>query len=164
MIHRALFGSVERFFAVLTEHYAGAFPVWLSPVQVVGIPVSEQYGPFLDDIVMRLKKVGVRAEVDHSDDRMQKKIRTHTKAKVPFQLIVGEEDQANNAVSFRFRDGTQDNGVPVTEAIRRIVEAIETRAQVVTSPSTAREAADVEAAVTGAAATDAASPVTQDVL
>ncbi len=130
MIHRALFGSIERFFAVLTEHYAGAFPVWLSPVQVVGIPVSEQYGPYLDEIIGRLKAAGVRAQVDHSDDRMQKKIRNHTKAKVPFQLIVGEEDQANGAVSFRFRDGSQDNGVPIDEAISRIVAAIETRAQV----------------------------------
>ncbi|TDW31429.1 threonine--tRNA ligase [Cryobacterium psychrophilum] len=134
MIHRALFGSIERFFAVLTEHYAGAFPVWLSPVQVVGIPVSEQYGEFLDGVIASLKQAGVRAEVDHSDDRMQKKIRTHTKAKVPFQLIVGEEDQANNAVSFRFRDGTQLNGVPVADAIRRILDAIETRAQVLTAP------------------------------
>ncbi|WP_241981304.1 threonine--tRNA ligase [Cryobacterium algoritolerans] len=130
MIHRALFGSIERFFAVLTEHYAGAFPVWLSPVQVVGIPVSEQYGPYLDEIIERLTEAGVRAQVDHSDDRMQKKIRNHTKAKVPFQLIVGEEDQANGAVSFRFRDGSQDNGVPIDEAISRIVAAIETRAQV----------------------------------
>ncbi|WP_231383417.1 MULTISPECIES: threonine--tRNA ligase [unclassified Cryobacterium] len=130
MIHRALFGSIERFFAVLTEHYAGAFPVWLSPVQVVGIPVSEQYGPYLDEIIGRLKAAGVRAQVDHSDDRMQKKIRNHTKAKVPFQLIVGEEDQANGAVSFRFRDGSQDNGVPIEDAISRIVAAIETRAQV----------------------------------
>ena len=132
MIHRALFGSIERFFAVLTEHYAGAFPVWLSPVQVVGIPVSEQYGPYLDEIIGRLKTAGVRAQVDHSDDRMQKKIRNHTKAKVPFQLIVGEEDQANGAVSFRFRDGSQDNGVPTDEAIRRIIAAIESRAQVTT--------------------------------
>ena len=132
MIHRALFGSIERFFAVLTEHYAGAFPVWLSPVQVVGIPISEQYAPFLDDVIAQLKSAGVRAEVDHSDDRMQKKIRNHTKAKVPFQLIVGEEDQANGAVSFRFRDGTQENGVPVADAIRRIVASIATRAQVTT--------------------------------
>jgi len=132
MIHRALFGSIERFFAVLTEHYAGAFPVWLSPVQVVGIPVSEQYGPYLDEVVGRLKAAGVRAEVDHSDDRMQKKIRNHTKAKVPFQLIVGEEDRDNAAVSFRFRDGTQENGVPVDDAIRRIVASIEARAQVTT--------------------------------
>jgi threonyl-tRNA synthetase len=130
MIHRALFGSIERFFAVLTEHYAGAFPVWLSPVQVVGIPISEQYGPFLDDVIARLTSAGVRAEVDHSDDRMQKKIRNHTKGKVPFQLIVGEEDQAANAVSFRFRDGTQENGVPVDDAIARIVASIEARAQV----------------------------------
>jgi len=132
MIHRALFGSIERFFAVLTEHYAGAFPVWLSPVQVVGIPVSEQYGPYLDEVVGRLKAAGVRAEVDHSDDRMQKKIRNHTKAKVPFQLIVGEEDRDNAAVSFRFRDGTQENGMPVDDAIRRIVASIEARAQVTT--------------------------------
>ncbi|WP_104135034.1 threonine--tRNA ligase [Cryobacterium sp. Y62] len=134
MIHRALFGSIERFFAVLTEHYAGAFPVWLAPVQVVGIPVSEQYGPFLDDVIATLKNSGVRAEVDHGGDRMQKKIRTHTKAKVPYQLIVGEDDQANGAVSFRFRDGTQQNGVPVTEAVRIIVESIENRAQVTTIP------------------------------
>ena len=132
MIHRALFGSIERFFAVITEHYAGAFPVWLAPVQVVGIPISEQYGPFLDEVIAKLKAAGVRAEVDNSDDRMQKKIRNHTKAKVPFQLIVGEEDRANNAVSFRFRDGTQENGVPVDDAIARILASIETRAQVTT--------------------------------
>ncbi|TFD69542.1 threonine--tRNA ligase [Cryobacterium gelidum] len=134
MIHRALFGSIERFFAVLTEHYAGAFPVWLAPMQVVGIPVSEQYGPYLDDVIATLRKAGVRAEVDHSDDRMQKKIRTHTKAKVPYQLIVGEDDQANGAVSFRYRDGTQQNGVPIADAVRLIVESIEIRAQVITSP------------------------------
>lgn len=130
MIHRALFGSIERFFGVLTEHYAGAFPVWLSPVQVVGIPISEQYAPYLDDVIAKLKAAGVRAEVDNSDDRMQKKIRNHTKAKVPYQLIAGEEDQANGAVSFRFRDGTQENGVPVDEAIARIVASIEARVQV----------------------------------
>jgi threonyl-tRNA synthetase len=130
MIHRALFGSIERFFGVLTEHYAGAFPVWLSPVQVVGIPISEQYGPYLDGVIAKLKAAGVRAEVDHSDDRMQKKIRNHTKAKVPYQLIVGEEDQANGAVSFRFRDGSQENGVPVDDAIARIAASIASRAQV----------------------------------
>jgi threonyl-tRNA synthetase len=130
MIHRALFGSIERFFAVLTEHYAGAFPVWLSPVQVVGIPISEQYGPYLDDVIAKLTAAGVRAEVDHSDDRMQKKIRNHTKAKVPYQLIAGEEDRANGSVSFRFRDGTQENGVPVDDAIRRISASIDARAQV----------------------------------
>ena len=108
--------------------------MWLAPVQVVGIPVSEQYGPFLDDVIATLTKAGVRAEVDHSDDRMQKKIRTHTKAKVPYQLIVGEDDQANGAVSFRFRDGTQQNGVPVDEAVQIIVESIENRAQVTTTP------------------------------
>ncbi|RKR74068.1 threonine--tRNA ligase [Frondihabitans australicus] len=130
MIHRALFGSIERFFGVLTEHYAGAFPVWLSPVQVVGIPVAEEYGPYLDEIASQLRARGVRVQVDHSNDRMPKKIRTHAKNKVPFQLIAGEEDRAAGAVSFRFRDGTQENGVPVADAIERIVTAIETRAQV----------------------------------
>ncbi|MEX1080203.1 MAG: threonine--tRNA ligase [Homoserinimonas sp.] len=130
MIHRALLGSIERFFAILLEHYAGAFPVWLSPVQVVGIPVAEEYGPYLDDVVSQLRGKGVRAEVDHSSDRMPKKIRTHTKAKVPFQLIAGEDDRAAGAVSFRFRDGTQENGIPVADAIARITEAIETKAQV----------------------------------
>jgi threonyl-tRNA synthetase len=133
MIHRALLGSIERFFAILLEHYAGAFPVWLSPVQVVGIPVADAYGTVLDDVISRLRARGVRAEVDHSDDRMQKKIRTHTKAKVPYQLIVGEEDAAAGTVSFRFRDGTQRNGVTVDEAIDRIVGAIEKHEQVETA-------------------------------
>jgi threonyl-tRNA synthetase len=133
MIHRALFGSIERFFAVLLEHYAGAFPVWLAPVQVVGIPVSEQYGAYLDDVAARLRSAGVRVEVDHSDDRMQKKIRTHTKLKVPYQLIVGEEDSSAGTVSFRFRDGSQRNGVTVEEAIRRIVDSISSREQVTTA-------------------------------
>jgi threonyl-tRNA synthetase len=133
MIHRALLGSIERFFAILLEHYAGAFPVWLSPVQVVGIPVADAYGTVLDDVISRLRARGVRAEVDHSDDRMQKKIRTHTKAKVPYQLIVGEEDAAAGTVSFRFRDGTQRNGVTVDEAIDRIVGAIEKHEQVDTA-------------------------------
>ncbi len=127
MIHRALFGSIERFFAILLEHYAGAFPVWLSPVQVVGIPVAEQFADYLDDIVARLRAEGVRAEVDHSADRMQKKIRTHTTQKVPIQLIAGEQDRSNGTVSFRFRDGTQTNGIPVDEAIDRIRRAISAR-------------------------------------
>ncbi|ROS54425.1 threonyl-tRNA synthetase [Frigoribacterium sp. PhB24] len=130
MIHRALFGSIERFFGVLTEHYAGAFPVWLAPVQVVAIPVADEYGDYLDGVVARLREVGVRAQVDHSDDRMPKKIRTHTKAKVPFQLIAGEDDRAAGAVSFRYRDGSQENGVPLDEAVAKIVTAIETKAQV----------------------------------
>ncbi|CAL4859722.1 threonine--tRNA ligase [Microbacterium sp. MM2322] len=127
MIHRALFGSIERFFAILLEHYAGAFPVWLSPVQVVGIPVAEQYGDYLEEIVSRLRAKGVRAEVDHSDDRMQKKIRTHTTQKVPVQLIAGEQDRSGGTVSFRFRDGSQTNGIPVDEAIDKIVAAIAER-------------------------------------
>ena len=130
MIHRALLGSIERFFAILLEHYAGAFPLWLSPLQVVGIPVAEEYGEYLDGIIARLRERGVRAEVDHSDDRMPKKIRTHTKDKVPIQLIAGEDDRSAGAVSFRFRDGTQLNGVPVDEAVDRIVRTIEAREQV----------------------------------
>ncbi|UIN29284.1 threonine--tRNA ligase [Microbacterium binotii] len=124
MIHRALFGSIERFFAILLEHYAGAFPVWLSPVQVVGIPVAEQFADYLDGIVDRLKVSGVRAEVDHSDDRMQKKIRTHTTQKVPIQLIAGEQDRSAGTVSFRFRDGTQTNGIPADDAIAMIQRVI----------------------------------------
>ncbi|WP_218840067.1 threonine--tRNA ligase [Salinibacterium xinjiangense] len=130
MIHRALFGSIERFFGVLTEHYAGAFPVWLSPVQVVGIPVAEAYEEYLGEVIAQLKAAGVRAELDASSERMQKKIRTHTKLKVPYQLIAGEEDAANGSVSFRFRDGSQENGVPIADAIARITESIATRAQV----------------------------------
>ena len=133
MIHRALLGSVERFFAILLEHYAGAFPVWLSPTQVVGIPVAEHYGEYLDGVIAQLREQGVRAEVDHSDDRMPKKIRTHTKAKIPFQLIAGEEDREAGAVSFRFRDGTQMNGVPVAEAIERITGAIRRHEQISTA-------------------------------
>ncbi|MCG7416629.1 threonine--tRNA ligase [Microbacterium sp. ACRRU] len=133
MIHRALFGSVERFFAILLEHYAGAFPVWLSPVQVVAVPVAAEYGEYLDGIVAELRTKGVRAEVDHSDDRMQKKIRTHTTQKVPLQLIAGEADRAGGTVSFRFRDGTQLNGIPVDEAIARITGAIAARTLVDTA-------------------------------
>jgi threonyl-tRNA synthetase len=130
MIHRALFGSIERFFGVLTEHYAGAFPPWLAPVQVVGIPVAADYVEYLQDVAAKLRAHGIRVEVDASDDRMQKKIRNQTKAKVPFLLIAGEEDAARGAVSFRFRDGSQDNGVPVDDAVDRIVEAVRTRVQV----------------------------------
>lgn len=130
MIHRALLGSIERFFAILLEHYAGAFPVWLAPVQVVGIPVAEEYGDYLDGVIAQLKAAGVRAEVDHSSDRMPKKIRTHTKEKVPYQLIAGEDDRAAGAVSFRFRDGTQENGIPIAQAIERITTAIRTKVQV----------------------------------
>ncbi|MDQ1530323.1 MAG: threonyl-tRNA synthetase, partial [Microbacteriaceae bacterium] len=132
MIHRALFGSIERFFAVLLEHYAGAFPVWLAPVQVVGIPVADEYADYLGGVVARLQGEGVRAELDRSDDRMQKKIRTHTAEKVPFLLIAGENDRAADAVSFRFRDGTTRNGVPVDEAVELITSAIRGRMQVST--------------------------------
>ncbi|WP_235507772.1 threonine--tRNA ligase [Agromyces sp. Root1464] len=132
MIHRALFGSIERFFAILLEHYAGAFPVWLAPVQVVGIPVAEDFAPYLGAIIEQLKGAGVRAELDVSDDRMQKKIRTHTTQKVPIQLIAGDNDRSGETVSFRFRDGTQENGVAIAEAVERIKQVIEERRQVVT--------------------------------
>ena len=130
MIHRALFGSIERFFGVLTEHYAGHFPPWLAPVQVVGIPVANEFGDYLDEIAQTLRAHGVRVEVDHSDDRMQKKILNHAKAKVPFMLIAGGQDRDSGAVSFRFRDGTQENGIAVGDAVARILEAISNKSQV----------------------------------
>jgi threonyl-tRNA synthetase len=130
MIHRALFGSVERFIGVLTEHYAGAFPPWLAPTQVVCIPVAEAFNDYLDLVSSKLCALGIRVEVDKSDDRMQKKIRKAQQQKVPFMLIAGEIDQANNAVSFRYRDGTQVNGVALDEAIKMILEAISSRSQV----------------------------------
>ncbi len=128
MIHRALFGSIERFFGVLTEHYAGAFPAWLAPVQVVGIPVAEEFADYLGEFIKDLRQEGVRAELDHSDDRMQKKIRTHTKDKVPFLLIAGEDDRSAGAVSFRFRDGSQQNGVSLEEAKALILTRIREKA------------------------------------
>ncbi|SDU34347.1 threonine--tRNA ligase [Gordonia westfalica] len=127
MIHRALFGSIERFFGVLTEHYAGAFPAWLSPVQVMGIPVADAFADHLQGVVDALRAAGVRAEVDHSDDRMQKKIRNHTTGKVPFMLLAGERDVEAHAVSFRFRDGSQINGVPVGAAIAAITDWVASR-------------------------------------
>jgi threonyl-tRNA synthetase len=130
MIHRALFGSVERFFAVLTEHYAGAFPPWLAPVQVIGIPVAQEYDEYLLEVTNLLKAKRIRVEVDTSDDRFPKKIRTAQKSKVPFMLIAGEDDRSAGAVSFRYRDGSQKNGVPVAQAIAEIVEAVESRQQV----------------------------------
>ena len=130
MIHRALFGSIERFFAVLTEHYAGAFPPWLAPVQVVGVPVTDEHVAHLEHVAGLLRAQGIRVQVDASDDRMPKKIRTHTKAKVPFQLIAGDDDVAAGAVSFRYRDGRQDNAVPVADAVARIVGAVRSREQV----------------------------------
>lgn len=133
MIHRALFGSVERFFAILLEHYAGAFPVWLSPVQVIGIPIADAYIPYLGRFEKDLRLAGVRIQIDRSDDRMQKKIRTHTKAKIPFLLIAGEQDASAETVSFRFRDGTQKNGVPYDQAIKYILDSIQTHEQVTTA-------------------------------
>ena len=130
MIHRALFGSIERFFGVLTEHYAGAFPPWLAPVQVMAIPVADAFAPYLQEIVAKMRAEGIRAEIDLSDDRMQKKVRNAQMEKIPFMIIAGEEDQANGAVSFRFRDGSQKNGIPVADAIAEIVQTIKDRKQV----------------------------------
>lgn len=127
MIHRALFGSIERFFAVLLEHYAGAFPAWLAPVQVTTIPITDDHVPYLREVAAKLRKEGIRVEVDASDDRMQKKIRNAQKAKVPFMLIAGEEDVNKGAVSFRYRDGSQKNGIPVDEAVAEIVEVVRSR-------------------------------------
>ncbi len=130
MIHRALFGSIERFFGILVEHYAGAFPPWLAPVQAVGIPIADAHVPYLEKIAASLREQGIRVEVDASDDRMQKKIRTAQRQKVPFMLIAGDEDVAKDAVSFRYRDGTQKNGAPVAAAVAEIVAAVRDRVQV----------------------------------
>ena len=130
MIHRALFGSIERFFGVLTEHYAGAFPPWLAPVQVRAIPVAEAFNEYLADIVKQLRKAGIRADIDASDDRMQKKIRNAQTEKIPFMMIAGEEDQNAGAVSFRYRNGEQKNGIPINVAINEVLSAIHNRSQI----------------------------------
>ncbi|MCX6444380.1 MAG: threonine--tRNA ligase [Actinobacteria bacterium] len=130
MIHRALFGSIERFFGVLTEHYSGAFPPWLAPVQVVGIPVAEAFADYLSDAIKKMKAAGIRAELDSSDDRMQKKVRNAQMQKVPYMIIAGEEDMNSGAVSFRYRNGEQKNGVPIADAIAEILATISQRTQV----------------------------------
>ena len=133
MIHRALFGSIERFFGVLTEHYAGAFPMWLAPVQAIGIAVAEEYEEYLSGVLDLLKAEGLRVQLDASDDRMQKKIRNAAAQKIPVQIIAGEEDRANGAVSFRFRDGSQRNGIPVAEAVALLVAAVKDHRQILSS-------------------------------
>src|SRR4029079_18273263 len=130
MIHSAKFGSIERFLGVLVEHYAGAFPPWLSPVQVLGVPVAEEFSAYLHDVADQLRRKGIRVEIDDTDDRFPKKIRNASKAKVPFVLIAGEDDRSAGAVSFRYRDGSQKNGVTVEDAIAEVVAAVEARAQV----------------------------------
>jgi threonyl-tRNA synthetase len=127
MIHRALFGSIERFFGILTEHYAGAFPAWLAPVQVVGIPIRDDHAGYLAEFVARLRAEGIRAEVDTGDDRMQKKIRTAQQQKVPFMAIAGDQDVEGGTVSFRYRDGSQRNGVPLDEAVAHVAEVVRSR-------------------------------------
>ncbi|MBP2435507.1 threonyl-tRNA synthetase [Microbacterium amylolyticum] len=135
MIHRALFGSIERFFAILLEHYAGEFPVWLAPVQVIGIPVAGEYADYLGEVVDTMRRSGLRAELDASDDRMQKKIRTHSTAKIPLQLIAGEQDRSAGTVSFRFRDGSQRNGVPIDEAIAFVTQLVDDKVQIMSDPA-----------------------------
>ena len=130
MIHRALFGSIERFFGVLTEHYAGAFPAWLAPVQVRGIPVADAFKPYLNEVIKQFKKAGIRADIDTSDDRMQKKIRNAQLEKIPYMMIVGEEDQKAGTVSFRYRNGEQKNGISIESAISEIQLAIQNRTQI----------------------------------
>ena len=130
MIHRALFGSIERFFGVLTEHYSGAFPPWLAPVQAIGIPVADAFGDYLGDVIQQMRKAGIRAELDSSDDRMQKKVRNAQMQKIPFMVIAGEEDQKAGAVSFRYRNGEQRNGIPVKDAIAEIKKVVLERTQV----------------------------------
>jgi threonyl-tRNA synthetase len=130
MIHRALFGSIERFFAVLLEHYAGAFPAWLAPVQAVGIPVGDTHVPYLEEFAKQARAKGLRVEVDSSSDRMQKKIRNSQKQKVPFMIIVGDDDMKAGAVSFRYRDGSQENGIPRNEALAKLLDVVERRVQV----------------------------------
>ena len=130
MIHRALFGSIERFFGVLTEHYSGAFPPWLAPVQAVGIPVAEAFADYLADVIKQMRTAGIRAELDSSDDRMQKKVRNAQLQKIPFMVIAGEEDMAAGAVSFRYRNGEQKNGIPIVDAIAEIKKVVQERTQV----------------------------------
>ena len=130
MIHRALFGSIERFFGVLTEHYSGAFPPWLAPVQAIGIPVADTFGDYLGDVIQQMRKAGIRAELDSSDDRMQKKVRNAQMQKIPFMVIAGEEDQKAGAVSFRYRNGEQKNGIPIQDAIAEIKKVVQERTQV----------------------------------
>ncbi len=142
MIHRALFGSIERFFGVLTEHYAGAFPAWLAPVQVVGIPIRDDHADYLAGFVARLRSHGIRAEVDTADDRMQKKIRTAQQQKIPFMAIAGDQDVADGTVSFRYRDGSQRNGVPLDEAVAHVVEVVRSRTN--SGPSAAQPAPAAE--------------------
>ncbi|MEU7921615.1 threonine--tRNA ligase [Micromonospora zamorensis] len=137
MIHRALFGSIERFFGVLTEHYAGAFPAWLAPVQVVGIPIREDHTDYLHGFVAALRAEGIRAQVDAGDDRMQKKIRTAQQQKIPFMVIAGDDDVAAGTVSFRYRDGSQRNGVPIAEAVTHVLDVVSSRTNI--GPSAAAE-------------------------
>jgi threonyl-tRNA synthetase len=130
MIHRALFGSIERFFGVLTEHYSGAFPPWLAPVQAIGIPVADTFSDYLGEVIKAMRKAGIRAELDASDDRMQKKVRNAQMQKIPFMVIAGEEDQNAGAVSFRYRNGEQKNGIRIADAIAEIKKVVAERTQV----------------------------------
>jgi threonyl-tRNA synthetase len=155
MIHRALFGSIERFFGVLTEHYAGAFPAWLAPVQVIGIPIRSEaasdqadHVAYLKSFVDTLREHGIRAEVDTGDDRMQKKIRNAQGLKIPFMVIAGDQDVADSTVSFRYRDGSQQNGVGLREAVDHVVGIVRSRSNVPPSAAPAVDAAEAAADAT----------------
>jgi len=150
LIHRALFGSIERFFGVMTEHYAGAFPAWLAPVQVVGIPIGDAHQPYLAEFVARLRAEGIRAEVDHSDERMQKKIRNAQKQKIPFMVIAGDDDMGAGTVSFRYRDGSQRNGVPLDDAVAHVLDVVRSRTNDGPSAAGASDASGVQEAVASA--------------
>ena len=130
MIHRALFGSIERFFGVLTEHYSGAFPPWLAPVQAIGIPVADTFADYLGDVMTKMRKAGIRAELDGSDDRMQKKVRNAQLEKIPFMMIAGDEDVAVKAVSFRYRNGEQKNQILIKDAIAEVIAIVKDRKQI----------------------------------
>ncbi|GAA3267992.1 threonine--tRNA ligase [Dactylosporangium vinaceum] len=156
MIHRALFGTIERFFGVLVEHYAGAFPAWLAPVQVVGIPIRSDHADYLFDFADLLRKEGIRVEVDHSDERMQKKIRNAQQQKIPFMAIAGDDDVPNGTVSFRYRDGSQRNGVPLAEAVAHVVEVVRSRTNI--GPSAPAAAADSSPAAGSPSSSAAGSP------
>ena len=129
MIHRALLGSLERFFGVLIEHYAGAFPPWLAPEQIKVIPVSDAYDEYAKSVVSELKKAGLRASGDYSDNRMNAKIRTAQNLKIPYMVILGEREKENNEVSVRYRTGKQENSITLASFIKQVQAAVAAKAQ-----------------------------------
>lgn len=128
MVHRALLGSMERFFGVLIEHYAGAFPVWLSPVQAMIIPIADRHVAYAQDVQKQLKAAGIRSEVDASSERMQAKIRSAQLQKIPYMLVVGDKEQAAGAAAVRLRSGEDLKAKPLAEFIAMAREAIDSKA------------------------------------